>query len=223
MNFIPMSLLGLGFLSGLRHAFDIDHIAAISTIISRRPSIRKSSLLGIFWGFGHTISLLLAGLIVLLLKITISEKLASFFELAASLMLVMLGINVLFAIKKEKIHIHKHRHGEIEHIHLHSHKSADYHKHKHIQLRSSLIIGLIHGLAGSAALTLLVLSGVDSTLLGLAYILLFGMGSIIGMVLVSAIISLPLKLISGKLETAQALLRMGIGMISIIIGLAIIT
>lgn len=222
MNFIPISLLGLGFLSGLRHAFDIDHIAAVSTIISR-PSIRKLSLLGIFWGFGHTISLLLAGLIVLLLKITISEKLASLFELAVALMLVMLGINVLFAIKKEKMHIHKHRHGNIEHIHLHSHKSADYHKHKHVQLRKSLIIGLIHGLAGSAALTLLVLSGVDSALLGLAYILLFGMGSVIGMVIVSAIISLPFKLISGRLEAAQTLMRMGTGMISIIIGLAIIT
>lgn len=222
MNLIPVSLLGLGFLSGLRHAFDADHIAAVSTMASGKLSIRKSSLPGIFWGFGHTISLLLAGLIVLLLKITIPEKFASFFEFIVAVMLIMLGLNVLLAVRKEKMHLHRHRHGKIEHIHLHSHKSTDCHKHSHAQLTKSLMIGLVHGLAGSAALTLLVLAGINSTFLGLAYILLFGMGSMIGMALVSAVISLPFRLISGRLETAKTLLRIGTGIVSIIIGLAVI-
>ena len=222
MNFVPIGLLGLGFLSGLRHAFDLDHIAAVSAITSKHSSIRKSSLLGVFWGLGHTISLFCAGLIVLMLKITIPEKLALFFESLVALMLIVLGINVLFAIRKEKIHIHKHRHWGIEHIHLHSHKSTDYHQHKHIQLKKSMVIGLIHGLAGSAALTLLILAGINSAALGLVYILLFGAGSMLGMVLVSSIISLPFRLISNKLQTAQKLLRVSTGAISIIIGLAIV-
>ncbi|MBI2660329.1 sulfite exporter TauE/SafE family protein [Candidatus Woesearchaeota archaeon] len=222
MNFIPISLLGLGFLSGLRHAFDADHIAAVSTMASRKLPAGKYSLLGLFWGFGHTIALFLAGLAVLLLKITIPEKLASFFELIAAVMLIALGLNVLLAIRKEKIHVHRHRHGEIEHIHLHSHKSTDYHEHSHAPLKKSLAIGLVHGLAGSAALTLLVLAGINSTMLGLIYILLFGLGSMLGMVLVSAAISLPFKLIPNKLQIAQKLLKLSTGIISITIGLFII-
>ncbi|MBI2657399.1 urease accessory protein UreH [Candidatus Woesearchaeota archaeon] len=220
MNFIPISLLGLGFLSGLRHAFDIDHIAAVSAV-SNHSSIRKSSLPGLFWGFGHTISLFIAGLIVLLLKITIPEKLAVFFESVVAVMLIVLGINVLLAIRKEKIHFHIHRHGDIEHIHLHSHKSASHHLHRHTPFKKSLIIGLVHGLAGSAALTLLILASIPSTVLGLAYILLFGTGSMLGMILASAIISLPFRLIPNKLHNAQKLLRLSTGLISITVGLAI--
>ena len=219
MNLIPISLLGLGFLSGLRHAFEADHIAAVSTITSRN-SIRKSSLLGVFWGFGHAIALFIAGLVVLLLKITIPQKLALFFEFIVALMLIALGMNVLFAIKKEKMNLH--RHGKTEHIHLHSHKSASHHLHVHVPLKKSLVIGLIHGLAGSAALTLLILAGISSTMLGLFYILLFGLGSMLGMALVSSIISLPFRLIPNNLQTAQKLLGLSTGIISIIIGLFMI-
>ena len=219
MNLIPISLLGLGFLSGLRHAFEADHIASVSTITSRN-SIRKSSLLGVFWGFGHAIALFIAGLVVLLLKITIPQKLALFFEFIVALMLIALGMNVLFAIKKEKMHLH--RHGKTEHIHLHSHKSASHHLHVHVPLKKSLVIGLIHGLAGSAALTLLILAGISSTMLGLFYILLFGLGSMLGMALVSSIISLPFRLIPNNLQTAQKLLGLSTGIISIIIGLFMI-
>jgi len=222
MNLVPVSLLGLGLLSGISHAFDADHIAAVSTMASRKLSAGKSSLLGLFWGFGHAIALFIAGLIVLLLKITIPEKLALFFESIVALMLIALGLNVLLAIRKEKMHMHMHRHGEMEHIHLHSHKSAYYHRHDHVQLKKSLIIGLIHGLAGSAALTLLILASISSTMLGLTYILLFGIGSMLGMALVSAIISLPFRLIPNKLHNAQKLLRLSAGLISITIGLVII-
>ncbi|MBI3035822.1 urease accessory protein UreH [Candidatus Woesearchaeota archaeon] len=222
MDFAPMGLLGLGFLSGLRHSFDIDHVAAVSAIASKSSSIRKPSLLGIFWGFGHAIALFCVGLVVLLLKIAIPDKLAFFFEFVVALMLIALGINALFAIKKEKMHIHKHKHGDVEHIHLHSHKSTEHHKHAHADLKKSLVIGLIHGLAGSAALTLLILAGVSSKIVGLAYILLFGAGSILGMMLVSTIISLPFKLIPNKLHFTQRLLRMSTGLTSIMIGLSMV-
>lgn len=223
MNLVPIGLLGLGFLSGIGHAFDIDHITAISTIASKNYSLGKSSLLGMFWGFGHTVSLFFTGLIVLLLKITIPDKLALSLEFIVAAMLILLGANVLLAIKKEKVHMHKHKHGNMEHIHFHSHKSTEYHKHGHIPFKKSLIIGLMHGLAGSAALTLLILSGIASVMLGLVYILIFGAGSILGMMIVSSIISLPFKLIPDKLHTAQKLLRLGTGLTSIITGFAIIT
>lgn len=216
---LPFSLLGFGFLLGMRHAFDADHIAAVSTIISNHKSIRKSSLLGIFWGFGHTISLLAIGLLILLLKIKIPEKIALLLELIVGIMLLVLGINVLLTINKNKIHLHKHKHGIIEHIHFHSHKLTKYHHHEHIPFKQLLLIGLIHGIAGSAALTLLVLTTVNSILLGIIYILIFGVGSIIGMALISSIISLPFKLIPNNLQKTQRILRISTGLFSIVIGL----
>jgi high-affinity nickel permease len=221
MNVVPIGLLGFGFLLGVKHAFDIDHIAAISTITSNQKSIKKSSLLGMFWGFGHAIALFLVGLIVLLLKIKIPEKIALLAELIVGVMLIILGINILFTINKNKIHIHKHKHGNEEHIHFHSHKLSKYHYHKYIPFKQSFLIGLIHGLAGSAALTLLILATINSTLLGLIYILLFGIGSILGMILISTIISLPFTVIP-NLQKTQKLIRLSTGLISMAIGLIIV-
>lgn len=219
---MPIGLLGLGFFSGMRHAFDIDHVAAISAISSRHSSINKSSMLGMFWGLGHTASLLAVGLAVLLLKTKIPHKLALSLEFIVAAMLIILGISVLLAIRREKMHLHRHKHGNIEHAHFHSHKLAEYHGHGHIQFKKPLVIGLVHGLAGSAALTLLILADIPSTLLGLAYILIFGAGSILGMMFLSAIISLPFRLMSSRLHNAQQLLRAGTGLISITIGFAMI-
>lgn len=219
MDLIPFSLLGFGFLLGIRHAFDVDHVAAVSAMVSKYNSIKNSSLLGMFWGFGHTIALFFVGLIVLSLKITIPEKLALSFEFIVGVMLFILGVNILLTINKNKIHIHKHRHSGVEHIHFHSHKLIWHHQHGHLQLKKSLVIGLIHGLAGSAALTLLVLATINSILLGLIYILIFGIGSIIGMILISSIISLPFKLIPNNLQKTQKILRTVTGLLSTIIGL----
>ena len=221
MNAVPIGLLGFGFLSGIKHAFDIDHIAAISTITSNQKSIKKSSLLGMFWGFGHAIALFLVGLIVLLLKIKIPEKMALLAELLVGVMLIILGINVLFAINKNKIHIHKHKHGNEEHVHFHSHKLGKYHYHKHIPLKQSFLTGLIHGLAGNAALTLLILATINPALLGLIYTLFFGIGSILGMMLISTIISLSFAAIP-NLQKTQKLIRSSTGLISMTIGLIIV-
>ena len=222
MDLIPFSLLGFGFLLGIKHAFDVDHIAAVSTIISKNKSIRESSLLGMFWGFGHTITLLFVGLIVLLLKITIPEKIALSLEFIVGVMLILLGLNNLITISKNGIHLHKHKHGNQEHIHFHSHKLTKSHSHEHFQLTKSLFIGVIHGLAGSAAITLLILTTINSLFLGLFYILIFGIGSIIGMVIVSSMISLPFKLIPNNLQKTQKILRLSTDLFSLIIGLFII-
>ena len=222
MNAAPFTLLGFGFLLGIRHAFDADHIAAVSTIASKQKSVKKSSLIGMFWGFGHTISLLLAGFIILLLKITIPEKLALSFEFIVGIMLVFLGVDVLIKIHRNKIHYHRHRHGKEEHLHFHSHKSTKHHQHEHLTYYKSIFIGLLHGLAGSAALTLLVLTTINSIWAGLFYILIFGIGSIVGMMLISSIISLPFTLIPNKLERTSNMLSISTGLISAIIGLTIV-
>lgn len=210
---ILFALLGFGFLLGLKHAFDADHIAAITALNSSNPSIK-----GLFWGIGHTISLLVVGVVVLLFKITIPEKLALSFEFIVGIMLVILGLNALISAKRYKLHFHKHRHGEKEHLHLHSHYVSKNHIHGH----KSLLVGLVHGLAGSAALTLLVLSTIKSVYIGIVYILVFGIGSIIGMTIISKVVSLPFKFMEQKLHRANNMLRLGSGAASLLIGIIII-
>ena len=212
MNAALMGLFGMGFLLGLKHAFDADHIAAMAALNSK-----NSSLKGFFWGIGHTVSLLVIGFLVLSFKITIPEKLALSFELVVGIMLVILGVNALAAFKRFKLHFHKHRHGAKEHLHLHSHYISKSHNHGH----KPLLIGLIHGLAGSAALTLLVLSTINSIPIGIFYILVFGIGSIIGMVVISKIISLPFKFMAHKFYGAHAMLRLGAGFASLAFGISI--
>ena len=218
MSILPFTLLGFGFLLGIKHALDADHIAAVSTIVARNKSIKESSLLGMFWGFGHTIALLVMGLIILLLKITIPEKVALSFEIIVGIMLVILGISVMMQIIKDKIHIHKHKHRKDSHFHFHSHRYIKNHSHTH----KSLYIGILHGLAGSAVLSLLVLSTINSIWLGLLYILIFGTGSILGMMLISSIISIPFMLIPARLENTKNALKAFSALISIFLGLSII-
>ena len=217
MNLVPFTLLGFGFLLGIKHAFEADHVAAVSAVISKNKSIKQSSLLGAWWGIGHTISLLVVGLVILLLKISIPEKIALSFEFIVGIMLVILGFNVLITINKNKIHIHRHNHGKEKHIHFHSHKLTLNHEHTHFN--QSLFIGIIHGLAGSAVITLLVLTTVKSVFSGLIYILIFGIGSIIGMMFISSVISLPFALI--KFEKIQRFVRISAGSFSIFMGFGI--
>lgn len=222
MGIAPFGLLGLGFLLGVRHAFDIDHVAAVSTMVKNNSSLRSSSLLGMFWGLGHTMSLLAAGTAILLLGMSIPQKIALLFELIVGSMLVLLGINAISTINKNKIHLHKHKHGQKEHIHFHSHRLTSDHQHEYMAFHQSLSIGLVHGLAGSAGLTLLVLAAIKSFWTGLWYILIFGVGSIIGMASISSIISLPFALIPNKLEKVRKMLGIGIGLTTTIIGLIMI-
>ena len=212
MNAAIISLFGLGFLLGLKHAFDADHIAAISALNSKNPSLR-----GFFWGIGHTISLFAAGCLILIFKITISEKLALSFEFIVGLMLAVLGFNVLITLRKNKFHFHKHRHHAKEHIHLHSHLATKNHSHGH----TPLLIGLIHGLAGSAALALLALSAISSVTVGLFYILVFGVGSVIGMVIISSMISLPFKILANKFDSVNRIMKLSTGLASLMMGIGI--
>lgn len=208
-----LSILGLGLLLGLKHALDADHVVAVSTITSQTKSLKKAARIGAFWGLGHTTTLLVTGIIVLALGLTIPERLGLGLEFVVGLMLVVLGARVLMRIRKDRLHIHKHNHDETTHAHLHAHADNPTHEHAHM----SFAVGMVHGLAGSAALMLLVLATVRSLPLGILYILIFGLGTMIGMAVVTMLISLPF-LAAGRIQRVHSGLTLAAGLASIALG-----
>lgn len=221
-------LLGTGFVFGLKHALDADHLAAVATIVSERKTWWSSSLVGGLWGIGHTAALLLAGSVVLVFHVPISPLLESALEAGVGLMLVGLGVNALVKLARGgTLHLHQHKHGGHKHIHPHLHDKAAAQKHTAHDAshhgyklgRRPLWIGLLHGLAGSAALMLLVLTTIPSTFVGFLYIAVFGLGSIGGMMLMSSLLSLPFHLTAARFTRLNIAARMAASVFSIGIGL----
>ena len=212
-----------GFVLGLEHAFDPDHLIAVSILASENKNVRASAWLGIIWGLGHTTALLIVGTIVLVLKISIPVKMALSLELLVGFMLIALGVNALRKVRIGKsLHNHVHDHPDgMSHQHLHTHHENDHHHQHNHYLHRSFLVGLVHGTAGSAALTLLVLTTIDNLLDGLVFVVIFGSGSIIGMLLVGMVIAIPFR---GLAQTSNLsrLLGLGTGLIGIIIGSLII-
>lgn len=212
-----VGLLGLGLLLGLKHATETDHVVAVSTFVSQTRSLKKSTMAGVLWGIGHTITLFIVGGIILLLKVNIPEKVAMGMELPVAIVLVVLGVRLITKARKQKIHLHTHEHQDNAHAHLHSHEHSTSHRHPH----QSLWMGLLHGLAGSAALVLLVAGATPSPLQGLAFILVFGLGSVIGMLIVSTLIGLPL-LLSTKFKKVDSAMQLAAGSLSVFVGALLI-
>ena len=188
-----LTIVGLGFVLGLRHALDTDHLAAVSTVLAQRPSFRASGMIGFSWGLGHTTILLLVGAVVLVFRVPVPEPIALAAEFGVGAMLVFLGCMLGLRLVRERWHVHRHEHDGTQHLHLHSHALADDHGHGHWWHDSvrPFCIGMAHGLAGSAALLLIVLSSARSVSEGLIYIAVFGAGSILGMMAVGLAVSLP--------------------------------
>lgn len=218
------TILGLGFLLGTRHALDADHLAAVSTILSRQPNLHTSGWIGLCWGLGHTLTLLLVGVGVIVLKVTIPNWLGHALEVGVGVMLVFLGSSLAWTIYRDRWHLHAHEHHGECHVHLHRHGERDDHHHLHWMRRSMrpLCIGMVHGLAGSAALMLVVLSTVQTMGQGILYILVFGVGSILGMVLIGMAVSIPLRLFALYGRGTQSLLQGLASVGSIALGLMII-
>ena len=188
-----MSLLGVGFLLGLRHALDTDHLAAVSTVLAERPSLLASGAVGLCWGVGHTVTLLLVGSIVLICGIRIPDEFEFIAESGVGVLLIVLGGMLAFKLYRERWHMHSHRHDGESHVHLHSHQRQNDHRHRHWMFESirPFCIGMAHGLAGSAALMLMILATTTGVAEGLLSILIFGLGSIIGMMVIGITISIP--------------------------------
>ncbi len=208
-----------GFLLGVKHSMDADHIVAVTTIVSRSNSLLRSALVGLIWGIGHTLTLFAVGFGVLVFKLTIPDRLALSMEFVVGALLVLLGIPIIRRLVANRAHVHLHQHEDKKHLHSHSHDGTLGHDHRHI--RRPLLLGMVHGLAGSGALIPLVLSTMPSVAQGLFFLLVFGVGSTLGMLLFSGLISLPFRFTAG-LSLRLNLWTQGVaGAISIILGLFI--
>lgn len=223
-----LAILGLGLVFGLKHATEADHVVAVSTIVSEHRNLKRAVLVGGLWGAGHTLSLIIVGVVVLALRVAIPDLIAGWLEFGVALMIIGLGINAFTRAMRRRsdIHVHKHRHDGAAHAHIHFHDKDTEHvepvmEHSHAVARigiKPLLVGAMHGLAGSAALTLLVLTQIGSPVLGLLYLAVFGFGSIIGMLLMSGLVALPFIFSARKLTGIHYGLQAVAGVLSIAFG-----
>ena len=218
-------ILGLGFLLGMQHALEADHIAAVSSIAARRTGVRDIVKHGLTWGLGHALTLFAFAGAAILLGHAIPEHLTRPLETAVGIMLVGLGLNVLWRVWRDRVHFHKHGHDDGKvHIHAHSHANeqlphaGSLHAHEHGFRWRSLAVGLMHGMAGSAALLVLAVSQIANPIYGLIYVLLFGIGSMVGMGVLSTVIAIPLVVSARALTWANRGLQTVVGVATIAIG-----
>src|ERR1051326_4350613 len=192
-------ILGLGFLLGMQHALEADHIAAVSSIAARRSDVGDIVRHGLTWGLGHTLTLFAFAGAAILLGHAIPDKLAEPLETAVGVMLVGLGAHLLWWLWRDRVHVHAHRHDDgTVHLHVHRHAGETVpharaaHTHAHGFRWRTLLVGLMHGMAGSAALLVLTVTQAPSAVAGLGYIALFGVGWMIGMGALSTVIAVPI-------------------------------
>lgn len=232
-----LAVLGLGLVFGLKHATEVDHVIAVSTIVSEHRQLSRAALVGGLWGVGHTASLMLVGTVVLLLRVAIPERVANWLEFGVALMIIGLGAHAFLRAlhRRSDIHLHKHQHDDdnVAHAHVHFHEpgmephDGPHGEHSHAATHSHavtrvglkpLLVGAMHGLAGSAALTLLVLTQINSAAIGLLYLTVFGVGSIFGMLLMSGLIGLPFALSARRFTGIHYGLQALAGAVSIAFG-----
>src|SRR5205085_1970816 len=206
-----LTALTIGLVFGLKHATEVDHVVAVTNIVSEQRKLWRAALVGALWGTGHTASLVVVGIVVLVLRIAIPDRVGAWLEFGVALMIILLGTNTFVRALRGRgsIHIHKHRHGGLTHAHVHFHDEDTAHEgaltapHSHAIRRigiKPLLVGAMHGLAGSAVLTLLVLAQINSPLIGILYLLVFGCGSFVGLLVMSGLVGLPFVLTARKLD-----------------------
>lgn len=222
-----MAALGLGVILGIRHALDPDHVVAVSTIVSEYKNPFRSFWIGISWGLGHTTTLLMIGIVIIGLRLTIPDRLALLFEFLVGIMLVGLGMQVIYKFSRGKIHQHDHGHAQNAHQHYHSHTKDQSHPKRHHLLQAvgkpflrkkSYLVGTAHGVAGSAAMTLLILASIESTLAGMVYILVFGLGSVLSMGIMTILISFPFVVSANRLPNLNRSIQLTVGTASVLFG-----
>ena len=241
-----LALTALGFFLGMRHATDADHVIAVSTIVARERTLRGGVVIGILWGLGHTLTILVVGGAIILFSVVIPPAVGLTMEMTVALMLVALGLWNLAGVVQSarsqvdhgRRHAHPHQHGDYVHHHRHGH-GRDEHGHREdqtpqawldrhfgglglYQLVRPLVVGVVHGLAGSAAIALLVLTTIGEPRWALAYPLLFGLGTIVGMMLVTLLVAAPMTYASMRLRHAERHLRLASGLLSLGFGLVLI-
>lgn len=239
-----LSILVVGFFLGMRHATDSDHVIAVTTIVSNERTSTRAALIGTFWGLGHTLTIFVVGAGIILFNLVIPVRLGLSMELSVAFMLIVLGVVNISAFLRSVpepagagshdaeslIHTHPHSHGDLVHSHPHMHH---VHSHEPIPLAPldrvfgrvgiypylrPLMVGIVHGLAGSAAVALLVLATIQNVRWALAYLLIFGVGTIAGMMVITMTIASTFKLVAGKSESVSRRLAMASGLLSVVFG-----
>jgi len=220
------AIFAAGFLIGMKHALEADHVAAVASLATGARSVRETVRLGVAWGIGHSITIFVVGAAVMALETAVPGRIAAMLEVAVGVMLVVLGADVLRRVIRERVHFHTHRHGASAHFHAHSHAgegrhSDSRHAHSHGLGGRALLVGIVHGLAGSAALVLLTLTTLPSWSAGLGYMALFGAGSILGMAVLSSALAVPLRLTARRMTWAYNGLAAVVGLFTMGLGAAI--
>lgn len=235
-----LSILAVGFVLGVRHATDPDHVIAVTTIVARRRSIRSAALIGAIWGLGHTLTIVVVGTAIIGFGFVIPPRLGLTMELSVGVMLIALGVLTLSGVRRRIPggHVHPHRHGDFVHVHAHSH-APEMHGHEETatplarvdawfhgvgvyQAIRPLVVGVVHGLAGSAAVALLVLVAIPSPAFGVLYLLVFGAGTVVGMIMITATIAVPFAYTAGGLVEINRWLAVGSGVLSVAFGLFLV-
>jgi len=245
------SIIVLGFFLGMRHATDPDHVIAVTTIVTRHRGVKQALLIGALWGLGHTLTILAVGGAIILFGWVIPARVGLSMEFSVGLMLILLGVMNLTGILQwiqsnvrvldsshGQVHSHTHRHGDYIHSHVHAHE-PERHSHdpertpvnwldRHFgrlgfyQFARPLVVGLVHGLAGSAAVALLVLAAIRDPFWATTYLLVFGVGTIAGMMLITAAISVPIARISSISGRVSGITRIASGAISLFFGFYVV-
>lgn len=224
--------LALGLIIGMAHALEADHLAAVGTMAEKGGnSSRRLAWLGASWGIGHTTTLFLLSLPVLLLGFVMTARIEAGLEFGVGVMLVVLGITVFVRLRRKKVHFHLHEHEDgARHFHAHSHASAqephsrDSHDHGHKSLfsRRSYLVGLVHGAAGSAGLVAMAAAASQDLSVTLLHILLFGLGSTLGMALLTMIASWPLRRAEAAAGRTFTLLQGGMACGAVMVGIGVL-
>jgi ABC-type nickel/cobalt efflux system permease component RcnA len=217
------ALAGLGLLLGLRHAFEPDHLAAVSTLATRQGRLVDACRLGLAWAVGHTASVGIVTAGIVLFDFHLPAPLWPAAEFVVALLLIALGASVIVRYARGRWHLHLHTHDGSPHLHLHSHAHGVGHAHRHPRgdARQSLSFGLLHGLAGSAAILVLLVSSAPTRAAQLAYFVAFAIGTMMGMLAVSVSLAAIVRLASGRGARWATVLHLGSAVTSVVVGLAL--
>jgi high-affinity nickel permease len=213
-----LSFLALGFLLGMRHATDPDHVVAVTTIVAKQSGIAKASLIGVLWGLGHTFTIFLVGTMIILFQVTIPPRVGLSMEFAVAAMLILLGVlNLTGTLRKLQERFTPNSADEPVPV---SGFRASVQRFGVFNVVRPVAIGLVHGLAGSAAVALLVMTTIRDPWWAVTYLLLFGVGTIAGMMIITTVIAMPFALTERRFSSwnrgmavASGLLSLGFGLL----------